>query len=431
MAGAFAAVFAVVAVGVETALGTDQLIVDAAVHLPQRARKRQRHAHARLAGLAALAIRVETALRADQLIVDAAGHTIRANDVVGLACAFVAVEATIAIRVVAALEADRLILDAAGHQAIFANDDDLRAEAIDARGAASAIDVFAAFVAIHALDGHVSRRSEHTAVLVFRAEGNTGVHTWVTEFAGIITEQCRANAFGTPLARIAVVVVAALSAYAGAAEQSCRTIGGAGAAVCGIVLQVFAHAFAAGLTLRTVVQGRATEPGRNADAIAAFLAGDVAAGIVTDAASEFQRGAANVRFLVTLARSAAFAAATVVLKLATQVVAEEALLHANVIDTCPAQRTICDRAALRTEGLPEVFLTTDLIRGAVALTNAADTCLTPIGALNWLADAPNTLLAGITVGKAGTAAASRNTDTVTALFLSGIATIAGSAGKFE
>jgi hypothetical protein len=290
---------------ISTALHALQVALDTASHQRENANDDVGFADALDARLAVGAVRVITALRADQLVIDATGHSIGTENGVGLADAFVAVEATLAIRVVAALRADELVVDATGYQTVLAENDVRLTEPIDARGALAALVGFAAFIAIHTFDRDIGGRPEHAAELILRTDGDTCVHPDVTEFARVVAEERRANAFDAPLARVAVVVVAAFLAYAGAAEQPCRTIGRAGPAIGRIVLQVFAHAFATGLTLGAIVQGRATESSRNADAVAAFLAGDVAAGVITDAASELGRRAADIGFFIALARSAA------------------------------------------------------------------------------------------------------------------------------
>jgi hypothetical protein len=206
---------------------------------------------------------------------------------------------------VAALGADQLVVDAAGHQSAFTEDDVRLAETVNAGGALATFIGFAAFVAVHALDGDVGWRPKDTAKFVLRADRNAGVHTHVTEFAGGFTEQRRANAFDTALAGFAVIVSAAFLADTRAAEEAGRTIGRASAAIGWIFLQVDAFAVTAGEALRTFVEERAAERRGNADAVAAFLPCDVAAGVVTDAAGEFCRSAADVGFFITLAGRAA------------------------------------------------------------------------------------------------------------------------------
>jgi hypothetical protein len=244
--------------------------------LPQRTRDRQRLADAVFARGAAIAILVVTALRADQLAVDTTDHSIGTENGVRLACAVVAVEASFAMLVVAALRADELVIDAASRLPQWADDQVRLTEPVDAGGALAALFGIAAFVAIHAFDRDIGGRPEDAAELIFWTDADACVHADITEFAGVFTEKRRANAVDTPLARIAVFVVAAFLAYAGAAEQACRAIGSASPTIGRVVLQVLAHALAAGLAHWTVGQGWATERRRNTNAVAAFFFGGVA-----------------------------------------------------------------------------------------------------------------------------------------------------------
>lgn len=195
-------------------------------------------------------------------------------------------------------------------------------------------------------------------------------------------------------------------------------------------MQVLAHTFAAGLAHWTVGQTGTTKRRRNADAVAAFFAGDVAAGVVTDAASEFGRSAADVGFLITLARSAAQAAAAVELQLTADASTEEARLHAGEAFAFPAERTFLRTAAFCTVGRCARGRATAFFAFAGRNAFSADT------GFAWTAGdrLANTLNAGFTcvaVGQTGTAKSGRDTNAVAAFFLSRVATVAGAAGKLE
>jgi hypothetical protein len=226
-----------------------------------------------------------TALRADQLIIDAAGDlTALAEDGVWLACALDAVGATFAIRVVTAFGADQLIIDAAGDQTSLAEDDVWLAEAIDAGSAFATVAGFAAFIAVYAFDGRVCRGTGDTAMLIFWTNGNARVHTHVTDFAWVVTEQRLACAVGAAARTgIAVFITAACLADAGTAEQAGRTVGGAGAAVGWVFLEVDALAVTAGEAIGTITGHTcATEPGSYADAVTTPLG----LGIATSGAAD-------------------------------------------------------------------------------------------------------------------------------------------------
>jgi hypothetical protein len=173
---------------------------------------------------------------------------------------------------VTALGADQLVIDATGNQPQFAKNNVWFAEAIVAGGAFAAIAGFAALVAVHALDGGIRRRPKDAAELTFRTNGNARVHTHVADFARVITEQRLARASGAAAgAGITVVVPAAFLANAGAAEQAGGTVGRACAAIGRVFLQVDAFAVTAGQAVSAIGQTRATEPHRDADAVAAFF----------------------------------------------------------------------------------------------------------------------------------------------------------------
>jgi hypothetical protein len=173
---------------------------------------------------------------------------------------------------VTALRADQLVFDAASDQTALAQDDVRLAKAVDAGGAFATIAGFTAFVAVHAVDGRVRWGSGDTAKLTFRTNRYACVHAHVTEFAWVVTEQRLARAGGAAARTgIAVFVAAALLANAGAAEQAGGTVGGACAAIGWVFLKVDAFAVTAGQTLGAVGQGWATEPGGDADAVAAFF----------------------------------------------------------------------------------------------------------------------------------------------------------------
>ena len=260
---------ACVAVRVVTAFGAEELITGTAGYLSQWAGEDLRHAGAGFAGFATLAVRVVAAFRADQLVVDAAGDSIGTDDGVGLACAVDAVGATFAIRVVTALRADQLIIDAAGDPTSLAEDDVRFTETVDAGGAIATIARFATLVAIDAFDGRVRRRAGDTAELAFRTNSNARVYTHVTDFARVVTQQWFARAGGAAArAGIAVFVPAACLANAGAAEQAGRTVGGAGAAIGWVFLEVDAFAVTAGEAIGTITGHTcATEPSGYADAV--------------------------------------------------------------------------------------------------------------------------------------------------------------------
>jgi hypothetical protein len=158
--------------------------------------------------------------------------------------------AWIAVVVVAALHACRRVFYAARHLSNRACDDDGAANALDTRFAVAAVAVIATFR--FAGDGLIGRRPAEAANLVLRTDPDAFVHSNVTELAGIVAEERFTSALDTPLTWTAVFAVAAFLADAGTAEQIGRAIGGAGSAIRRVVLQVFAHAFAAGQALWTI-----------------------------------------------------------------------------------------------------------------------------------------------------------------------------------
>ncbi len=242
-----------IAVFISTAFHALQAALDTASHQRDDANDDVGFADALNARLAVGTIRVLTALGTDQLVVDATGHTIGTDNRIGLACTSVAVEATLAICVVAALGADQLVVDATGDRPQLAEDDVGLAEAVDTGGALAALVGFAAFIAVHAFDGLVRRRPKDTAKLIFRADADTGIHAHVADFARILAKDRLTYAAAVaPPARIATLVDTAFLTYAGTAKETSRAIGGAGATVRRVVLEVFAYAFATGLALWTV-----------------------------------------------------------------------------------------------------------------------------------------------------------------------------------
>ncbi len=283
-----------VAVRIVTAFGAEELISGTAGYLPQWAGKDLRHTDASFAGFAALAVRIDAAFRADQLTGDTTGHPISTDDGVGLACAVATVVAVVTIRVVAALRADQLIIDAASDQTALAEDDVRLAEAIDAGGAFAAVAGFAAFIAVDTFDGRVRRWTGDAAMLIFWTNGNARVYTHVTDFARVVTQQWFARAGGAAArAEIAVFVPAACLANAGAAEQAGGTVGGAGAAIGWVFLEVDAFTVTAGEAIGTITGHTcATEPGGYADAVAALFGLGIA---TTGATSDSGRCAGALR----------------------------------------------------------------------------------------------------------------------------------------
>ena len=153
----------------------------------------------------------------------------------------------------------------------------------------------AAFIAVDAFDGRIRRWTGDAAMLIFWTNGNARVYAHVTEFARVVTQQWLARAGGAAArAGIAVFVPAAFLANAGAAEQADGTVGGAGAAIGWVFLEVDAFAVTAGEAIGAITGHTcATEPGGDADAVAALFGLGIA---TTGAAEEAGRCAGALRY---------------------------------------------------------------------------------------------------------------------------------------
>lgn len=253
-------------------------------------------------------------------------------------------------------------------------------------------------------------------MLIFRAEGNTAVHSVVAVFARGFTFQWPAgSAVDAALASLAIVARAAFLAHALAAEESGRAIGGTRPAVGRVGCEIDAFAVAAGEPVCAIRQARTTEVAVDANAVAAFLGGRVAAVVVASTAGELGFTATGARGLVALAGWAARrAAAAVVLDSATRFAAQEPRLLAGSLGIAfPAIGTVVRAAALRAIWRRAHDGAAGFVAFAGRHTLAAIANLAGV-ADDRLAHAIDTWRACVAIGEAGTALRGVDADAVTA-----------------